>query len=203
MPLSKRLFDLFFAFALSLIFVPILLGLLVWLSFAQGRPFFFVSERMKTPDQSFGLIKLRTMEHTDTPGGISGGHKTNRITPAGRFLRKTRFDELPQLWNVVRGDVSFVGPRPPLREVVERFPDVYAQVLKSRPGITGLASLVYHSHEERLLANCHDQEEATRLYERICIPRKAKLDLIYQRNAGFCFDFLLFLKTLGVFTRRD
>jgi len=72
--------------------------------------------------------------------GASGGYKANRITRTGRFLRRTRLDETPQLWNVLKGDISFVGPRPPLRQYVEAYPEIYTQVLKTRPGITGLGS---------------------------------------------------------------
>jgi lipopolysaccharide/colanic/teichoic acid biosynthesis glycosyltransferase len=129
--------------------------------------------------------------------GVSGGDKAARITALGRLLRRSRLDEIPQLWNVIRGDMSFVGPRPPLRQYVERFPDLYAQVLRSRPGITGLATLVYHGHEERLLARCATPEETDALYARACVPRKARLDLIYQRRRSLCWDLWLMMQTAG------
>jgi lipopolysaccharide/colanic/teichoic acid biosynthesis glycosyltransferase len=129
--------------------------------------------------------------------GVSGGDKTSRITRIGRILRKTRLDEVPQLWNVLKGDMSFVGPRPPLRLYVERFPALYAQVLQSRPGITGLATLSFHRHEERLLAECRSAAETDAAYARRCVPRKARLDLIYQNRRTICFDLLLMLKTLA------
>ena len=103
---------------------------------------------MKAPGVPFHLWKLRTMTVVREDSGVSGGDKAARITPVGRFLRRARLDEIPQLWNVIRGDMSFVGPRPPLRLYVERFPALYAEVLKSRPGITGLATLHFHAHEE-------------------------------------------------------
>lgn len=111
------------------------------------------------------------------------------------MIRKNRIDELPQLWNILKGDLSFVGPRPPLRQYTDMFPELYGQVLKSRPGVTGLASLVYHQHEEMLLADCKTVEETNAVYCRACIPRKAHLDLIYQAHRSLCMDMEIMLKT--------
>lgn len=203
MTISKRLFDILLALLLSLILLPILAVLIVWLLIRQGRPVFHVSERMKTRDQPFNLWKLRTMTVSQADSGVTGGDKSSRITPAGQWLRARRLDELPQLWNILRGDISFVGPRPPLRSYVDRFPQLYAQVLQSRPGVTGLASLYYHAHEARLLDRCKTARETDEIYARICVPAKARLDLIYQRNQSLCWDVLLILKTgKGVLSRR-
>ncbi|MEQ5827811.1 sugar transferase [Sulfitobacter sp. NFXS29] len=198
----KRIFDLFFASLLVIILGPILLGLLVWLLLKEGRPLFHVAERMKAPEQSFNLWKLRTMTVAEKDQGVSGGNKAARITPTGAWLRARRLDEFPQLWNILRGDLSFVGPRPPLREYVERFPKVYAEVLKSRPGVTGLATIRFHKHEERLLSRCETPEETDRVYCRICVPRKAQLDLIYQRHQSTCYDFDLVFQTISNLFRR-
>ncbi|MEX3313978.1 sugar transferase [Sulfitobacter sp. PS-8MA] len=198
----KRLFDLFFASLLVIILGPILLGLLVWLLFKEGRPLFHVAERMKTPEQSFNLWKLRTMTVVEGDQGVSGGDKRSRITATGAWLRARRLDEFPQLWNILRGDLSFVGPRPPLREYVERFPELYGQVLKSRPGVTGLATIRFHKHEDRLLSRCQTPEETDEVYCRVCVPRKARLDLIYQRHQSTCYDFDLVFQTIGNLFRR-
>lgn len=195
---GKRLFDVLLAIALSLLFGPVLLILLAIMLIAQGRPLFFVSTRMKTPDQAFCLYKLRTMrigEHVET--GVSGGDKAGRITGFGRFLRRSRLDEIPQLWNVLKGDMSFVGPRPPLRQYVVRFPRLYKQVLRSRPGITGLATLHYHQFEERMLQACKTASETDETYCRRAIPRKARLDLMYQNKRSVCFDMQLILETVA------
>ncbi|MFA3920767.1 sugar transferase [Ruegeria hyattellae] len=199
---TKRFFDLFFAALLVAILGPLLLGLLLWLLIRQGRPLFYVAERMKTPALGFNLWKLRTMTVVDRDAGVSGGDKAARITPTGAWLRRTRLDEFPQLWNILRGDLSFVGPRPPLRQYVERHPMLYAQVLKSRPGVTGLASIVYHRHEAGLLARCATPEETDAIYDRICVPSKARLDLIYQRHQSLCYDFVLVFETIGNLFRR-
>ena len=106
-------------------------------------------------------------------------------------------DELPQMWNILRGDISFVGPRPPLPVYVTRFPDLYAQVLQSRPGVTGLASLVFAAHEEALLSRCATSDETDAIYARRCVPRKARIDLLYQRRRSLLLDAWLVIVTGG------
>lgn len=198
----KRIFDLFFASLLVLILGPVILWLIwkVWRE--QGRPIFYAAERMKAPGKPFKLWKFRTMTVVNDDKGVSGAHKAARITPTGSWLRRKRLDEFPQLWNILKGDLSFVGPRPPLREYVERFPHVYGEVLKSRPGVTGLATIAYHKHEEKLLERCRTPEETDEVYCRRCIPTKARLDLIYQRNQSTCYDFDLVFQTIGNLFRR-
>jgi lipopolysaccharide/colanic/teichoic acid biosynthesis glycosyltransferase len=196
MTIRKRLFDVILALVLSVILGGVIVGLAIVLLIKEGRPVFYLSKRMKTPTQEFKLIKFRTMKVVERDSGVSGGDKINRVTPFGGFLRRARLDELPQLWNVLRGDISFVGPRPPLREYVERFPQVYTQVLVSRPGITGLASVRYHVHEEMLLARCHTAVQTDEVYARACVPRKARLDLLYQNHQSICFDVRLMLETI-------
>ena len=198
----KRLFDLFFATLLIAVLGPILLLLLLWLLWKEGRPLFYVAERMKGVDQPFMLWKLRTMTVVDTDTGVSGGDKSARITRTGDWLRSRRLDEFPQLWNILKGDISFVGPRPPLRQYVEANPELYAEVLKSRPGVTGLASITYHKHEAALLARCETSEETDAVYSRLCVPAKARLDLIYQRHQNMCFDFDIVFQTIGNIFRR-
>ncbi len=200
MTFSKRLLDIIGSILLLILLGPILLIIALTILVLDGRPVFYIAERMKSLSEGFALIKFRTMKPVDGDSGVSGGDKSDRITRTGPFLRRTRLDELPQLWNVLRGDVSFIGPRPPLRQYVERFPELYAQVLKSRPGVSGLASIYFHSHEEHLLARSNSREETDAIYIRACIPRKARLDLIYQVNRNFCFDIALMCKT--VFNRK-
>ncbi|MDA8770451.1 sugar transferase [Planktomarina temperata] len=193
---SKRIFDVVFATILVVILLPILLILSILILLVDGRPVFFISERMKTRHVSFQLYKFRTMRIAKVDAGVSGGNKLNRITKTGSLLRKYRLDEIPQLLNIFKGDMSFIGPRPPLRIYVERFPEIYDEVLKSCPGVSGLASIVFHKHETNILSKCNTALETDRAYTTRCIPTKAKLDLIYQRNATFCYDCMLVLKTI-------
>ena len=195
MTYSKRIFDIILAILLGLFLMPVLVITALVVLVIDGGPVFYISERMINPNKKFNLIKFRTMTTIKVDSGASGGDKKNRITSTGAFLRRTRLDELPQLFNVLKGELSFVGPRPPLRQYVERFPSLYGTVLRSRPGITGLASLMYHRHEERLLASANSPSETDDIYSRVCIPRKAKLDLIYQRQSTMCWDIAIILKT--------
>lgn len=195
---TKRAFDLAVSILLLALLWPFLAVLMLLLLVKEGRPVFYLAERMRTPEQSFGLIKLRTMRpapYGTRAIGVTGGDKSDRMSGLHRLLRRTRADELPQLWNVIRGDISLVGPRPPLRVYVEAFPELYAAVLRSRPGITGLASLRYHATEERLLAGCRSAKETDAVYRRRCVPRKARMDLIYQRHATICHDIRLIAET--------
>lgn len=194
---AKRLVDLVLAVVLmAMLAVPF--GLLVlWLWAREGRPVFYVAERMRAPGRPFLLWKLRTMSVVPPEAGVSGGNKAARITATGRLLRRSRLDEVPQLWNILKGDMSFVGPRPPLRLYVERFPALYARVLRSRPGVTGLATLTFHRHEEALLAKCRTSAETDTVYARRCVPRKARIDLIYQRRRSIWMDFRLMWLTFA------
>lgn len=195
----KRMLDLTLSLLLALVLWPVLLVLIVILLISEGRPIFYIAERMTTPTRAFGLIKLRTMRpdlaDTGAGSGVTGGNKSRRMSQLHRILRRTRADEIPQLWNVIKGDMSLVGPRPPLRVYVEAFPALYAAVLRSRPGVTGLASLRFHTHEEVMLAQCKTPKQTDDVYRRRCVPRKARLDLIYQARRNVCFDIALIWET--------
>lgn len=195
----KRLFDIVLALVLLVPFLPVMAVLWALVAWRDGRPALYTSERMKTVRQSFRLYKFRTMS---SPGegderGVSGGDKAARITALGHRLRRLRLDELPQLFNVLRGDMSFVGPRPPIRQYVEQFPALYDAVLAVRPGITGLATIIHHSHEELLLRDSLSAAQTDAIYTRRCIPRKARLDLLYIERWSFGLDIYILYLTLS------
>lgn len=194
----KRPFDFFCCSVLAVALLP-LFALIAWrIKQDSDGPILYISERMKTPTQGFGLYKFRTMAVVDDDEntGVTGANKNSRITEYGDYLRRKRLDELPQLWNIVLGHMSLVGPRPPLREYVERFPDTYQAVLKDKPGVTGLASLTYSKHETLLLEQCTSPEETDRVYTTRCVPAKAKLDLMYQQHYRPCLDYWIIWETL-------
>ncbi|TKW67229.1 MAG: sugar transferase [Paracoccus denitrificans] len=192
---GKRVVDIALALMLlAILSVPMLVVAGVLLV-AQGRPLIYSGSRMKAPGQPFQQFKFRTMMLVDEDSGATGAHKHWRITPIGRFLRRTRLDELPQLFNILVGDMSFVGPRPPLPEYVERFPSLYQTVLRTRPGVTGLATLIYHRHEDRIMAKCDTAEETDRAYYARCLPTKLRIELVYRRAASPLLDIWIMWKT--------
>lgn len=200
MPVWKRLLDIVGVLVLAVALLPVIAVLALVILIVGGRPVFYISERMKTATEGFSLVKFRTMRTVAVDSGVSGGDKAARITRIGAFLRRSRLDEVPQLWNILKGDMSFVGPRPPLRVYVEDYPQLYGPVLRSRPGLTGLATLIYHRHEQRLLEACTSAAETDAVYRRACVPRKARLDLIYQAHQSPCFDIWIMFRT--VFPKR-
>ena len=195
MTASKRAMDIGLALVLGIVLALPMLVIALAIALIDGRPILYRSERMKTPDESFWLWKFRTMVPDREDSGVSGGYKRARITRTGRFLRRTRLDELPQLWNILRGDMSFVGPRPPLRRYVELCPEIYAEVLRNRPGVTGMATLCFHAKEEALLAACKSPEETEAVYVSRCIPAKARLDRFWARRQSLRLDGALIVQT--------
>ncbi|MEM7719927.1 MAG: sugar transferase [Pseudomonadota bacterium] len=172
-------------------FVLAVLGVLYVLSLVlQGRPFLYRSERMCGPGKVFYLYKIRTMTPAEGVRELAlGGYQKSRITPLGQVLRRTRLDELPQIFNVLRGDVGFIGPRPPLRRHFEAFPDRYTAILQAtRPGVTGLSTVMVHRREERILSRCRSAAETEAVYLTHCLPIKLRLDLLYTRKRGILLD---------------
>ncbi len=199
---AKRALDLGLVLALSPVLVALSVFVALAILVADGRPVLYGSERMRAPGRPFTLWKFRTMTSGSEDGGVSGGSKHGRITPLGRILRRYRLDELPQAVNILEGDMSLVGPRPPLRTYVERFPDLYAEVLRARPGLTGLATLTFRRREEGILALCSTPEETDAVYARRCVPVKARLDILYRQRRTLCLDLWLLWRTLTALSRR-
>jgi lipopolysaccharide/colanic/teichoic acid biosynthesis glycosyltransferase len=146
----------------------------------------------------FFVLKFRTMVH-DAPlrgGPITFGDDP-RITTLGKWLRKTKVDELPQLINILRGDMSFVGPRPEVRKYVDMFRPDFEQILQIRPGLTDLASLRYRDEAE-LLGNFENPEEA---YQQRILPDKIRLAKEYLRQSSVAFDIAIIFRTLSKVVR--
>jgi len=201
--LAKRLFDLGFALVLLPFLLPVMALVCLAILMLDGRPVLFAGERMCAPDRAFTLWKFRTMRPGGGDGFATGGDKLGRITPLGDILRRTRLDELPQLFHILSGKMSFVGPRPPLRRYVCERPDLYAHVLRCKPGVTGLATLRFHAREARMLAACRTVGESDRVYRLHCLPAKARLDLFYARKRSLCLDIAIIAATVGSVLRSE
>ncbi len=173
----------------------------------SGWPIFFRQQRVGRKGRNFTLLKFRTMtvkgrakegeEGKSQDEGTFDAGDTSRVTPIGRFLRKSKMDELPQLWNVVRGDMSLVGPRPEVRKWVDVYPDRWANVLTVRPGITDPASIQYRNEEE-ILAAASDPE---RTYRKEILPLKLNLYENYVRSRTFAGDIQIILETFKALFR--
>ena len=149
----KRIFDILVSILSLMALFPVMLMIAIWILIDSRGGVFFKQIRVGRNNKNFKMLKFRSMQpDSEKKGMLTVGGRDPRITSAGYYLRKSKLDELPQLLNIFIGDMSFVGPRPPLRQYVEACPEIYAEVLKSRPGVTGLATIAYHEHEARLLA---------------------------------------------------
>ncbi len=189
----KRLFDIVVSFLGLFLLSPLLLLAAFLIKWDSQGPILFRQERMGRSFRPFFIYKFRTMvkdaPHHGRPITSDGDP---RITRVGRLLRKTKIDELPQLINVLKGEMSFVGPRPEVRQYVELFRQDYKEILKIRPGITDLASLKYRDEEVVLGQSGNPEEE----YLRHVLPDKIKLAKEYLRRSSFFFDLTLITKTL-------
>ncbi|REK10869.1 MAG: sugar transferase [Planctomycetota bacterium] len=189
---AKRTFDLL-ASGLGLVLAsPFLLAAAVAVKLDSSGPVFFKQERMGRSFRAFRIYKFRTMV-ADAPkrGGQITFGADPRITRVGRVLRKTKLDELPQLINVVRGDMSLVGPRPEVPRYVEMFRDDYAHVLAVRPGLTDPASVKYRDEAEQLAV----AEDPEREYAERILPDKIAMARQYIAEATFWGDVGILLKT--------
>lgn len=189
----KRGFDVLASLAGLVLLSPVLAVVALAIKLTSPGPVFFRQERVGRGFRRFEILKFRTMV-PDAPklGGQLTAGEDPRITRVGRLLRKTKLDELPQLINVLKGDMSFVGPRPEVPRYVEIFRDDYRELLTVRPGITDLASLKYRDESE-VLGRSSDPETT---YVEQVLPEKIALGKQYLRRSSLWFDVGLIFKTL-------
>jgi lipopolysaccharide/colanic/teichoic acid biosynthesis glycosyltransferase len=191
-PLGRRVFDLCALVLLTpLLALPMLIVMLLVFLDSPGSVF-FRAKRMGYRGRPFEMIKFRTMR-VENAGHSVAGANDSRITPVGSFLRATRLDEMPQLWNVLRGEMSLVGPRPELEEFVSLHAAEYEEILSVPPGVTGPTQLRYSGLEPHLLSLHADPE---RYYREQLLPDKVKLDLAYARTRSFAGDLAVLGRTL-------
>lgn len=193
---AKRLFDLIVTVPAMLVALPFMLIIAVWVKFGDGGPVLYVQQRVGKRGRLFGILKFRTMVvNSDSAGPAVTAKNDSRITPVGRILRKSKLDELPQLFNVIMGDMSLVGPRPEVLEYIDCYPQAAKEkVLSVRPGITDRAAIEFRN-EETLLANSSNPE---RTYVEEVLPVKIDYYLQYVSNRTFLGDIRILLKTIMV-----
>ena len=180
---TKRVLDFVFALLLLILLSPLLLVVTIWLHFAnKGAGAFFTQERPGKDEKIFRLYKFKSMtDERDAEGNLLPD--ADRITRAGRFVRSTSIDELPQLWNVLKGDMSFIGPRPLLVQYLPLYNSFQHRRHEVRPGITGLAQVIGRNS--------------------LSWDEKFRLDVAYVDEVSFALDLRIFFATIGRVVRRE
>lgn len=196
---AKRLFDLTVAAAGLIVLSPVLLVLAVLIKLDDGGPIFYRGVRVGRNGRPFRVIKFRTMRiDAEAVGGPSTASDDVRITRVGRWLRRSKLDELPELGNVLRGEMSLVGPRPEVQDYVRLMTEDERAVLSVRPGLTDWATL-WNSDEGAVLAGSADPERA---YLELIRPEKIRLQLEYVRNRSFWTDLVILVQTVAAIVLR-
>jgi lipopolysaccharide/colanic/teichoic acid biosynthesis glycosyltransferase len=193
---GKRWFDLCAASVGILAISPILLGAAATVAFTSSGPIFFRQERVGKNGKLFRIFKFRTMYVSSAADSQLTASGDSRVTRVGRWLRSSKIDELAQLFNVVKGEMSLVGPRPEVPKYVATYSETQMQVLSARPGVTGPAANMF---EEELLAGQADKEH---FYVTSVLPAKLAIDCAYCRNVTFAGDVRLIFSTVTKVLRR-
>ena len=189
--LFKRIFDILFSFLGLILLFPVFAIIAILIKLFSPGPVFFQQERIGRFGEKFKILKFRSMRTNHNGNSISIKGES-RITPIGAILRKYKLDELPELWNVLRGDMSFVGPRPDVPEYAFRLSEEERLILNLRPGITGPASLKY-ANEEEILSMVPDP---VMYYNEIIWKDKVRLNVEYCRTRSFISDTLIIFCTI-------
>lgn len=196
----KRCFDFILALVGLILSAPVLAPVLLLIFLQDGGSPFYISSRVGRDGRPFRMAKLRSMVRRADANQIdSTAADDSRITPIGHFVRRLKLDELPQLWNVLKGDMSFVGPRPNVERETRLYTADERGLLAIRPGITDIASIVFADLGEILAGS----EDANLTYNQLVRPYKSRLGLLYVHNSGLGLDVDLILTTiLGAICRR-
>lgn len=189
----KRFFDILFSLIGLLLLFPILLIIAILIKTTSKGRIFYRQIRVGKDNKDFSLLKFRTMrENADKNGLLTVGNHDNRITKIGYYLRKTKADELPQLLNVLKGEMSIVGPRPEVRKYVDYYTEEQRKVLLVRPGLTDIASIAY-INENEILAQAENPEQT---YIEQIMQEKLKLNFEYIAHISLRYDVHIVCKTL-------
>jgi len=190
----KRLFDLLLSISFLLILSPAFIFISLWILLDSSGGVFYSQLRVGRKNRDFKMFKFRSMQpESDSKGLLTVGGQDPRVTRAGFYLRKTKMDELPQLLNILKGEMSFVGPRPEVRNYVEYYSEEQMNVLNVRPGLTDYASLQYFE-ENKLLEHSADPEKT---YISQIMPAKLALNLRYIKDQSLLLDIRIILRTIG------
>ncbi len=193
----QRFFDILFSGLALLVLAPLLLPIALLLRLTGEGEVFYIQQRVGTDGRMFGLLKFATMLKNSTNIGTGTVTVKNdpRVLPMGKFLRKTKINELPQLINILIGDMSVVGPRPQAQRCFDAFPkDVQREIIKVKPGLSGVGSIFFRDEEDLL----HEVANPTEFYDQIIAPYKGELEKWYVKNATLRNYFMVIFVTAWV-----
>ena len=194
-PFIKRFFDILFSLVALIILSPLLVPVVILLLLTGEHEVFYKQDRVGYKNKIFGILKFATMLKNSPNMGSRDLTMRNdpRVTFMGKFLRKSKLNELPQLLNILIGDMSFVGPRPLMKTGFDRYsPDLQAKVYDVKPGLTGIGSIVFRDEELIITQSKLSPDEC---YRNVILPHKGALELWYQQHQNFYTDFMLLFLT--------
>jgi len=191
--ISKRLLDIILSLSLIILFMPLIIFIYIVVIADSPGGAIFKQKRVTKDEKVFEILKFRTMvKNAEEKGSSVTIENDPRITRSGKWLRKFRLDEIPQLFNILKGELSFVGVRPEALKYVQQYtPEMYATLLLPA-GVTSLTSILY-KNESKLLKNSNDPDE---IYIRNILPKKMKYNLEYIEKFGFWYDLKIMFKTV-------
>ncbi|MBK9150492.1 MAG: sugar transferase [Saprospiraceae bacterium] len=200
-PVIKRFFDILLSGTALILLAPLLIPLAVALKLTGEGYIFYLQDRVGYKNRVFKIYKFATMlkDSPNMAGGLITVRNDPRLTPLGGFLRSTKINELPQLLNILKGDMSFVGPRPVMPKSFEVYPDEIKQIIYNvKPGLTGVGSIIFRD-EERLITKVRDEGgDVWHYYQYTIYPFKGQVEKWYQENRGFYTDLMCILLTAWV-----
>jgi lipopolysaccharide/colanic/teichoic acid biosynthesis glycosyltransferase len=197
----KRLSDIVLSSILLIILSPLLIPIVIGLKLTGEGYVFYKQERVGFKNIKFNILKFATMlkDSPNMAGGVITTKKDPRITPMGGFLRKSKINELPQLLNILFGDMSFVGPRPVMPISFETYPEQVQKVIYNvKPGLTGIGSIIFRDEEELITEVKNSGGDTWDFYKNKIYPFKGELENWYQKNQSFIVDFILIFVTVYV-----
>jgi len=196
----QRLLDIIFSGAALLVLIPLFIPIMLVLRFTGEGEVFFLQNRVGQKYHLFKLIKFATMLKASPNMGTGTVTLKDdpRVLPIGRFLRKTKINELPQLLNILKGDMSIIGPRPQTQRCFDAFPKCFHnKIIKVRPGLSGIGSIVFRREEDMI----NEESDPDYFYDEIIMPYKARLEKWYVENNGFVVYLMCIFLTIWVVAR--
>lgn len=197
----KRFFDILFATIILIIISPLLIPISLALLLTGEGYVFYKQERVGYLNKKFDILKFATMlkNSPNMAGGIITTRNDPRLTPLGNFLRKSKINELPQLFNIIKGDISFIGPRPVMKVSFDAYPDnVKNTIYNVLPGLTGIGSIIFRNEESMISRIAENKGDVWVFYNNVIYPYKGEVEMWYIRNRSFFVDLTLLFFTFWV-----